>query len=82
MIVLEPTSPYFSQSEMEANYDPPQCRELEKWEVTLSILKKAILLQDISKARKTMYALEGEIFKSKIDSFNDGYEKGSLPLPF
>jgi len=82
MFVLEANSPYFSSSEIEANFDPPQCRELEPWEVRLEAMKKAILAQDFLKARKLMYSLESEVVKSKMEAFNDGYEKGSLPLPF
>ena len=82
MMVLESHPAYFSQAEMEANFDPPQYPERETWEVTLSEMKKAILNEDILKARVLMYGLEYEVRRAKLADYKKGLEDGMKPLPF
>ena len=82
MMVLESHPAYFSQVEMEANFDPPQHREREPWEVTLSKMKKAILDGNVLGARRLMYDLQFEVERAKMAEYKRGVKHALMPLPF
>jgi hypothetical protein len=82
MITPDLQSELFIQDTLEANFDPPHDSEKEEWELVLSRMKAAILEKKFLKARHLMYSLEFKIIDSNIKSYNEGFQHGSVPLPF